>query len=736
MMNFRTLMAVLLLLPCANSLAAPDTVRKMEAYIDIDPGVGNGTPFTFSTPKDSVSQSFTLSTPGSLKPGRHLLYVRTYADSAGVSGAWGLAHSQAFFVQDNILSGEYFIDTDPGIGNGTAFAITTPNDSIVQSLSITTPNSITPGRHYIYVRTKNFGQWSLTSREEFYVLPKINYAEYFFDTDPGLGNGTPLTVSPASDSISENYSIPTTGLSGGSHSLYVRSRSASGQWSLSARKDFFILQQIVSGEYFWDTDPGPGAGTPLPISLQKDSIAETYTLHAPCLSPGTHYLYVRMKDDRGNWGLAHEDTLIFANPNILATASYPGPGPYGTPVKVLGSGGAEPYQYKLINGSASRDSIFLVGNNTLASFIALDTCGYADTTTITTLAAPTLIAGDTTASGSVLLSGYRHWTYVLTTQGGIIAAVRDNGQNLGQLNLDFFKNRLGTVRTFPVSSQKYLDRNWNISSTQAPTAPVGLMLYAVDSEYNALKAADPLLVSKTDLKITKYDGANEDLDPTNNSGAYLKIVPDSVAAFIGPSSSGDGYALAFSVNNFSEFYEARNSIVALGIQDVQLGATVQNNAVQVQWHTTGEQASQMHHLQRSASGRDFEEIGQLAPGAGTANSYEFLDRQVPQGKTYYRVAIAMQDGSWWFSQVVSVLRDVQQSWAVFPNPARDYIQVSGLVPDQELQLRDGSGKLLWQGKSTATTIQISTHDLASGHYVLTSTLPDGSRQQQRIAIVR
>ena len=39
---------------------------------------------------------------------------------------------------------------------------------------------------------------------------QITSAEYFFDTDPGVGNGTALTIS--GNTIDQNLNIPTTGV--------------------------------------------------------------------------------------------------------------------------------------------------------------------------------------------------------------------------------------------------------------------------------------------------------------------------------------------------------------------------------------------------------------------------------------------------------------------------------------------------------------------------------------------
>ena len=46
---------------------------------------------------------------------------------------------------------------------------------------------------------------------------QVNRGEYFFDTDPGIGNGFNLTASTAGDSITINQTVSVSGLSEGLH---------------------------------------------------------------------------------------------------------------------------------------------------------------------------------------------------------------------------------------------------------------------------------------------------------------------------------------------------------------------------------------------------------------------------------------------------------------------------------------------------------------------------------------
>ena len=70
----------------------------------------------------------------------------------------------------------------------------------------------------------------------------INKLEYFIDTDPGIGNGIDLPVSP-SDSVNAPYNIVTpANLSGGNHYLYIRARSDANVWNTIESDTFFISE--------------------------------------------------------------------------------------------------------------------------------------------------------------------------------------------------------------------------------------------------------------------------------------------------------------------------------------------------------------------------------------------------------------------------------------------------------------------------------------------------------------
>ncbi len=156
----------------------------------------------------------------------------------------------------------------------------------------------------------------------------VNKAEYFFDTDPGPGNGTPISISTPGVSVSFPAQIPIN-LSPGFHWLGIRVKDSDGKWSLFQRKDFYVSQPgtdlpiITKAEYFFDTDPGVGSGTPLNFQNTGFSLSQTFPITVPVsMTGGTHYLAIRVKDQAGHWSLFQRDTIVVGG--TAASITCPG----------------------------------------------------------------------------------------------------------------------------------------------------------------------------------------------------------------------------------------------------------------------------------------------------------------------------------------------------------------------------------------------------------------------------
>lgn len=222
-------------------------LTKLEYFINQDPGYGNGTPITNFTPAPQINTTFSVNVPGDLPRGMHFLSIRAQA----ADGKWSGVGYKFFYKEELILTSlpnvtriEYFVDNDPGWGSGTEIPIT--QSPTVTSLAVQIPiaQELSEGFHNLYIRVRDAsGRWSLVTMRPFYkdsnLVPLSNLVriEYFFDTDPGAGNATPVPFTPAPNVNSLVFSFNVCNLTAGAHRLYVRAKDALGRWSVLATKD-------------------------------------------------------------------------------------------------------------------------------------------------------------------------------------------------------------------------------------------------------------------------------------------------------------------------------------------------------------------------------------------------------------------------------------------------------------------------------------------------------------------
>lgn len=311
--------------------STPSEVAAMEYFYDDDPGFGLGTAIPV-TQSASVDLTDTIAA-SHLSQGFHKLYVRVQDQN----GQWSHTNSSMVYVDlsspgvPSLVSNiEYFFDTDPGYGAGTIVPVPTAASSIDQLIDTVSTLGLAPGFHNFFIRVQDDGgTWGLPTSNLVYldgtgahVVDQIEKIEYFFDADPGYGAGTAIIPEP-NDTLNLMEIIPTTSLSLGFHNLFIRIQDAGGTWSLPISKLVYLdeaglveVSAIDSAEYFFDTDPGYGAATAIPLNAST-SIDSVLSLDASSLSLGFHNLYIRVKNDGGNWGLP-QSSLVYIDKSSTA----------------------------------------------------------------------------------------------------------------------------------------------------------------------------------------------------------------------------------------------------------------------------------------------------------------------------------------------------------------------------------------------------------------------------------
>ena len=174
-------------------------ITGVEYFYDTDPGVGNGT-FIAVAPAASINTS--LSFPiGALSYGNHILGVRAKYSTNN----WSTTQVTKVYKLDDYTGtdAEYFLDTDPGVRNGTPISFPVVAGKINGTFAVPIPPSISVGTHTLVIRSKTPGDFSLNEARKFVIRnnPALDSSEYFVDVDPGIGNGIPISFPLVSNMI-------------------------------------------------------------------------------------------------------------------------------------------------------------------------------------------------------------------------------------------------------------------------------------------------------------------------------------------------------------------------------------------------------------------------------------------------------------------------------------------------------------------------------------------------------
>lgn len=228
------------------TVAAPQ-ITAAECFFDTDPGEGNGTTvLAMDGNFDRAVETLLANLPtNTLSTGSHIFSIRV---RSAQGNSWGPAFQVQVYVEPNtapiapqLVQGELFWNTDPGAGNGTAFLAFDGNyDRAIETAlgNISHPGA---GIHLLNIRFKDASGWGTVWQHAVAVeadvvpdLPQLVQAEYFWNTDPGAGNATPLAALDGSfDRALETAvtaSLNTSTLSEGAHTFYVRFKGKDNSW--------------------------------------------------------------------------------------------------------------------------------------------------------------------------------------------------------------------------------------------------------------------------------------------------------------------------------------------------------------------------------------------------------------------------------------------------------------------------------------------------------------------------
>ncbi|TKK69937.1 T9SS type A sorting domain-containing protein [Ilyomonas limi] len=279
---------ITLLLACAGLFSLAQNIMQAEYFIDKDKGIGKNTKLNVTLAADS-SFAFKINLAG-VAPGYHKLYIRTKTSN----NKWSFpvrANIEVFPSQTtaNITAGEYFFDTDPGVGKGKAIAIGSANTTLTQTFTAKT-TGLSPGYHKLYIRMLDSdGHWGLNVRRNIEIIKsldtaKITKAEYFFNNDPGFGKATGQVFATPSANGTFKFTIPYNKIPARADTLFVRMQDANFTWSLTKLARFSgapALAPVINNQslitdanklslqqFNVSVSPNPVSGNALTLNIQ------------------------------------------------------------------------------------------------------------------------------------------------------------------------------------------------------------------------------------------------------------------------------------------------------------------------------------------------------------------------------------------------------------------------------------------------------------------------------------
>ncbi|MBI4664435.1 MAG: hypothetical protein HY735_37045 [Verrucomicrobia bacterium] len=238
-----------------------------------------------------------------------------------------------------VTAAEYFIDTDPGPGNGTAVPASSPG--IPSTFLVDIPSAVVSllpeGVHTLTCRVKDDADnWSIAFSRSFHKETPINIspsviteAEYFINADPGPGNGTASPTSVAGNSNTLIIDIPPATISAlpdGTHTLTCRVKDDVGHWSIAFSRPFYkenpedlppALVEFIEMQWYLN---GVAASQPVLAKAAAPAREVSLVLQASVAGlteTGTYQFLVTPIDSRGNRGVGVARS-VFIEPGTLA----------------------------------------------------------------------------------------------------------------------------------------------------------------------------------------------------------------------------------------------------------------------------------------------------------------------------------------------------------------------------------------------------------------------------------
>lgn len=174
----------------------------------------------------------------------------------------------------------------------------------------------------------------------------------------------------------------------------------------------------------------------------------------------------------------------------------------------------------------------------------------------------------------------------------------------------------------------------------------------------------------------------------------------------------------------------------LPLELVHFSASLKDQSIVCDWVTASERDLEKFVVERSQDGNTFEAVGQVA-AAGNSEStltYQFTDSKPVNGILYYRLKMVDTDGSFTYSDVVSIPYNEATMASVYPNPATDWTTILVNNGFQEIIITNATGHITdrFEGNSLEEQKTLHIQEMPDGAYFVWIKDSNGNLQVRKL----
>jgi hypothetical protein len=162
------------------------------------------------------------------------------------------------------------------------------------------------------------------------------------------------------------------------------------------------------------------------------------------------------------------------------------------------------------------------------------------------------------------------------------------------------------------------------------------------------------------------------------------------------------------------------ALSTLPLRWLEFTATMQGDAVLLNWRTTAEQGTKDFFVEHSSNGQQWQSIGTVdATGiSNTEQTYSFIHRMPVKDVNMYRLLQRDYDGRSSYSLVATVNLKASEQFKVYPNPVVNGILQIKLASPDLVRVYNSAGLLIMQKRLAAGISTLNLDSFSKGLYTI------------------